>query len=170
MSECTIIFYGVGGRNLDADIYENLRQLYRGLRDNSNMEAVVFFKNSFNPNPDMLEELDERGFDFHKATAYRFVVDKSQADNPQLKFTSDNIYGGDGGNIDITIADTLAHYISYAAAVRPARHYVLVLSDHGRGYAPQDDRSETLRPTPGAFSTTTATMAYVSPPVPCVLP
>lgn len=72
---------------------------------------------------------------------------KSQADNPQLQFTSDNIYGGDGGNIDITIADTLAHYISYAAAVRPARHYVLVLSDHGRGYAPQDDRSETLRPT-----------------------
>ena len=82
LSECTIIFYGIGGRNLDADIYENLRQLYRGLRDNSNIDAVVFFKNSFNPNPDMLEELDERGFDFHKATAYRFVVDKSQADNP----------------------------------------------------------------------------------------
>ena len=38
-------------------------------------------------------------------------------------------------------------HTSYAAAVRPARHYVLVLSDHGRGYAPQDDRSETLRPT-----------------------
>lgn len=147
LSECTIIFYGVGGRNLDADIYENLRQLYRGLRDNSNIDAVVFFKNSFNPNPDMMEKLNEQGFDFHKATAYRFVVDKSQADNPQLQFTSDNIYGGDGGNIDITIADTLAHYISYAAAVCPARHYVLVLSDHGRGYAPQDDRSETLRPT-----------------------
>ena len=38
-------------------------------------------------------------------------------------------------------------HTSYAAAVRPARHYVLVMSDHGRGYAPQDDRSETLRPT-----------------------
>ncbi len=71
LSECTIIFYGVGGRNLDADIYENLRQLYRGLRDNSNMEAVVFFKNSFNPNPDMMEKLNEQGFDFHKATAYK---------------------------------------------------------------------------------------------------
>ena len=126
MSECTILFYGVGGSNLDAAIYENLRQLYRGLRDNSNMEAVVFFKNSFNLKKEKKEKLNEQGFDFHKATAYRFVVDKSQADNPQLQFTSDNIYGGDGGNIDITIADTLAHYISYAAAVRPARHYSLL--------------------------------------------
>ena len=147
LAECTIIFYGVGGRNLDADIHENLRQLYRGLRDNSSIEAVVFFKSSSDPDSDMMENLDERGFDFHNATAYRFVVDRNQADNPQLQFTPDNIYGGDGANIDITIADTLAHYISYAAAVRPARHYILVMSGHGSGYAPDDDRPETLRRT-----------------------
>lgn len=34
LAECTIIFYGVEGLNLDADIHENLRQLYHGLRDN----------------------------------------------------------------------------------------------------------------------------------------
>ena len=147
LAECTIIFYGVGGRNLDAELHENLRQLYRGLRDNSDIEAVVFFKNSSYPDADMMEELDEQGFDFHNATAYRFVVDRSQADNPQLQFTPDNVYGGDGANIDITMADTLAHYISYAAAVRPARHYVLIMSGHGSGYAPDDDRPETLRQT-----------------------
>ena len=147
LAECTIIFYGVGGWNLDAELHENLRQLYRGLRDNSDIEAVVFFKNSSYPDADMMEELDEQGFDFHNATAYRFVVDRSQADNPQLQFTPDNVYGGDGTNIDITMADTLAHYISYAAAVRPARHYVLIMSGHGSGYAPDDDRPETLRQT-----------------------
>ena len=134
LAECTIIFYGVGGWNLDADIHENLRQLYRGLRDNSSIEAVVFFKSSSDPDSDMMENLDERGFDFHNATAYRFVVDRNQADNPQLQFTPDNIYGGDGANIDITIADTLAHYISYAAAVRPARHYILVMSGQASCY------------------------------------
>ena len=144
LAECTIIFYGVGGGNLDADILTNLRQLYQGLRDNNGIEAVVWFKNSSNPDPDMLAKLIEQGFDFHPATTYRFCVDKSLADSPQLQFTPENVYGSEGGNIDITMADTLAHYISYAAAIRPARHYVLVMSDHGRGYSPADDRPETL--------------------------
>jgi hypothetical protein len=147
MSECTIIFYGVGGGNLDVDIQDNLRQLYRGIRDNKGIEAVVCFKNSANPNADMLKTLQERGFDFHPATTYRFCVDGSLADTPQLQFTPDNIFGGDGGNINITMADTLAHYISYAAAIRPAHHYVLILSDHGRGYSPADDNPNDLQPT-----------------------
>ncbi len=146
VAECTIIFYGVGGKNLDADIYNNLRQLYRGLADHHDIEAVVFFKNSSHPDVDMLETLQQQGFDFNPATAYRFCVDRSQGNNPQMQFTPDNVFGGEGANINITIADTLAHYLSYAAAIRPARHYVLALSDHGGGYAPEDDRPEALLP------------------------
>lgn len=146
LAECTVILYGVGGRNLDADIYDNLRQLYRGLREHSDIEAVVFFKTSTNPDADMMEKLNEQGFDFHRSTAYRFVVDRNLAETTQLQFTPDNIYGGEGANINITMADTLEHYIRYAAAIRPARHYVLVFNDHGGGYAPQDDRPETLLP------------------------
>lgn len=145
VAEYTIIFYGVGGKTLDADVQENLRQLYRGLRDNSGIEAVVLFKNSSNPNADMLAKLNERGFDFHPATTYRFCVDKSLADDVQLQFTPENIFGGDGGNICVTRADSLAHFISYAAAMRPARHYVLILSDHGGGYSPVDDKPEALK-------------------------
>ena len=147
VAECTIIFYGIGGRNLDADEIDNLRQLYRGLRIHNNVEAVALFKTSSNPDADMLEKLSKQGFDFHPATAYRFCFDRTKANNPQLQFIPDNVYGGDGANINFSVADTLANYIKYAAAIRPARHYVLVLSDHGRGYAPNDDRPETLRPT-----------------------
>ena len=147
VADCTIIFYGVGGRNLDADIHTNLRQLYNGLRDHSNMEAVVFMKNSADPDADMMKKINEEGFDFHPATTYRFVVDRNLSNITQMQFTKENIFGGDGGNIDITIADTLAHFISYAAAVRPARHYVLIMSDHGHGYVPQEDRPGTLKPT-----------------------
>jgi hypothetical protein len=145
MTDCTIIFYGAGGTNLDADIYENLRQLYRGIADHNNVEAVVFFKNSSNIEDSIKNILDDQGFDFHKATTYRFCVDRSLDDNVQMQFTDENIFGGDSGNINITIVDTMAHYISYAAAMRPARHYVFVLADHGHGYAPQDERPEILQ-------------------------
>jgi hypothetical protein len=149
LAECTVIFYGNGGRNLDADMHNNLRQLYRGLRSHSNMEAVVFIKNSANPDANMMKKFEEQGFDFRPATTYRFVVDRNLAENTQLQFTRENIYGGEGANIDISIADTLAHYISYAAKMRPARHYVLIMSNHGGGYVPQDDRPKTLEPTRG---------------------
>ncbi len=149
VAECTVIFYGNGGGNLDADMHENLRQLYKGLRDHSEMEAVVFIKNSADSDAKMMKKFEAQGFDFRPATTYRFVVDRTLADNTQLQFTKENIYGGEGGNIDISIADTLAHYISYAAKVRPAHHYVLIMSDHGGGYVPQDDRPKTLEPTRG---------------------
>ena len=144
VADCTIIFYGVGGATLDLDVYNNLRQMYRGLVDHSNVEGVVFFKNSSYINSDMRNTLKAQNFEFHKATAYRFCVDRTMADNAQMQFADDNIYGGDGANINIAMADTLAHFISYAATMRPARRYVLVLSDHGRGYNPMDDRAETL--------------------------
>jgi hypothetical protein len=149
VAECTIIYYGNGGGNLDANMHDNLRQLYRGLRDHSNMEAVVFIKNSADPDAKMMKKFEEKGFDFRPATTYRFVVDRSLADNTQLQFTKENVYGGEGANMDISIADTLAHYISYAAKVRPARHYILIMSNHGGGYVPQDDRPQTLEPTRG---------------------
>ena len=138
-ADWTVIFYGNGGHNLDADILDNLRALYQGLSLYGNCEAAVMFKLSADPDPDMLETLTEDGFAFSPATTYRFCIDPAMGTSPQLQFTSENVFGAEGGNLDITEAGLLSDFIRWAAEKRPARRYLLILSSHGRGYQPQLD-------------------------------
>ena len=44
-----------------------------------------------------------------------------------------------GINDHIANADSLTIFINWAAKTCPAKHYVLLLSDHGAGYTPHDD-------------------------------
>lgn len=138
-ADWTIIFYGNGGYNLDKDMLANMGALYRGLTAHVNCEAAVMFKLSANPDPDMLESITGGGFDFHPATTYRFCVDPALGSTVQMQFTPENIYGGDGANLDITDPSMLSEFISWAASEKPAHNYLLILSDHGRGYVPLYD-------------------------------
>lgn len=141
MAEYTIIYYANGGRNLDLDSHKNLQQLYEGLRQHSQVKAVAQFKNSTDADEDMLKSLSKEGFDFVKGATYRFVMDVDASQGVQMQFTNENMLEG---NVDITRADSLASYIRYAAKACPARHYVLILGDHGGGYLPHQDRSDTF--------------------------
>lgn len=138
-ADWTIIFYGNGGHNLDGDMIGNLRALYQGMTLHSNVQAAIMFKLSADPDEDMLKSLTNKGFDFRPATTYRFCVDPALAISTQLQFTQENIYGSEGGNLDITDGKNLTEFISWAAKERPAKRYLLIVSDHGRGYHPQLD-------------------------------
>ena len=135
----TIIVYGNGGHNLDANFFENLRAMYQGLAGHRNCKAAVLFKLSAKPDPEMLKSLSDAGFDFHPATSYRFCINPDLGASVQMQFTPENIFGGEGANLDITDGDLLSDFIHWAALMQPARRYMLILSDHGRGYQPQLD-------------------------------
>ncbi len=45
-------------------------------------------------------------------------------------------------NIDFTHPDTLASYIRWAAKQCPAKRYVLLLCDHGRGFLPYQEAGD----------------------------
>lgn len=66
-------------------------------------------------------------------------MDPALGSTVQMQFTPENIYGGDGANLDITDPSMLSEFISWAASEKPAHNYLLILSDHGRGYVPLYD-------------------------------
>ena len=151
--ELTIIYYGNGGSNLDDYILWNIYQMYEADASSyDQVNIVVQYK--------MSEDIDDEarfindiendllpGFKFEKGTTYRFAVDPEKyysKQNPQMQFTDDNIYGGKGNTVDIGQADTLRNYMKWAAGHYPAKQYVLVFSDHGGGYMPDDDLPESL--------------------------
>ena len=151
--ELTIIYYGNGGSNLDDYILQNICQMYEADASSyDKVNIVVQYK--------MSEDIDDEvqyinriendvmpGFKFEKGTTYRFAIDPQMArteQNPQMQFTDDHIYGGKGNTVDLGQADTLRNYMKWAAGHYPAKQYVLVFSDHGGGYMPDDDLPESL--------------------------
>lgn len=163
--DVTIIYYGNGGGNLDASILWNMCQMYEADESSyDKVNIVVQYKHSQN-----IEDGENRityiekevipGFKFERGTTYRFAVDPEKyysKERPQMQFTDDNIYGGKGNNVDIGQADTLCNYIKWAVKNYPAKQYVLVFSDHGGGYMPNDDLPENL-----TKSTTASTRGLV---------
>lgn len=149
----TIIYYGNGGGNLDASILWNMCQMYEADESSyDKVNIVVQYKHSQNieDGEDRIAYIEKEvipGFKFEKGTTYRFAVDPEKyysKERPQMQFTDDNIYGGKGNKVDIGQADTLCNYIKWAVKNYPAKQYVLVLSDHGGGYMPNDDLPESL--------------------------
>ncbi|MBQ8990735.1 MAG: hypothetical protein IJ084_01850 [Prevotella sp.] len=161
----TIIYYGNGGGNLDASILWNMCQMYEADESSyDKVNIVVQYKHSQNIKNeakyvDFIETQAIPGFEFEKGTTYRFAVDPEKyysEKSPQMQFTDDNIYGGKGNKVDIGQADTLCNYIKWAVKNYPAKQYVLVFSDHGGGYMPNDDLPESL-----TKSTTASTRGIV---------
>jgi len=149
----TIIYYGNGGGNLDSYILWNMSQMYDADESSyDKVNIVVQYKNSQNIENEVntisyIEKQMLPGFKFEKGTTYRFAVDPGKyysKERPQMQFTDDNIYGGKGNTVDIGQADTLCNYIKWAVKNYPAKNYVLVFSDHGGGYMPNDDLPESL--------------------------
>jgi len=145
MADYTIIFYGHGGSNLDAAILTNIRQFYFADKEShKNVKVAVQYKYSTAENLSAcFQKYVDAGAcsqeECNNITAMgsktcRFVVDASQSMEAQQV---DGIYGDD--NCDITNPDSLTHFINWAAKNCPAKNYVLLLSDHGRGYTPHSD-------------------------------
>ena len=154
LADYTIIWYGHGGGNLDLTLMDNMMQFYMADADSyDNVKIAAQYKYSalegmqdvyddfseelakhFEPGtPDYDEAMQE--LETFKATCYpmagkttRFVVDM------------EHFMELAGDNADITRPDSLANFIDWAVRTCPARKYILVLSDHGGGYLPNDEQ------------------------------
>ena len=135
LADYTIIYYGQGGTSLDQQISDNINQFYEAdAASYKKVNVAVQFKFS------TAENLAENGMPEEYAEAmgsqtYRFVVD------PELDvdewMDDEYLYGAE--NCDCTNADSLTHFIDWAAKTCPAKNYILVLTDHGGSYMPHTD-------------------------------
>lgn len=148
LADYTIIYYGHGGGNLDVLLMQNIMDFSFADEDaykNVNICAQYKFSSlksmealyeelaeEVDPNdPEQVKELE--GFKTYYPFAsktMRFVVNRAEVN-------MDSFYGED--NADIANPDSLTNFINWAASVKPAKKYILVLSDHGGGYRPDDD-------------------------------
>ena len=159
MADYAILFYGYGGTNLDHEILMNIEQFYTA--DNASYSKVkIAVQYKFSSQNDFQELLnyDPESYDDPKEKAeieeylaemkpwvekwknrcnftFRFTVDPKKTVAQQM--VADNVYGGI--NDHIANADSLISFINWAAKTCPAKHYVLLLSDHGAGYTPHDE-------------------------------
>ena len=158
-ADYAILFYGYGGGNLDYDILNNIKQFYAADSTSYNkVKIAVQYK--FSSDEDFKQQLDYDPNDYEdpqeKASiveyleemkswiakwqnrslfTFRFTVDPKKTVEQQM--VADNVHGIRNGHI--ATADSLLAFINWAAKACPAKHYVLLLSDHGAGYMPNED-------------------------------
>ena len=151
LADYTILFYGNGGASLDEEILENLTQFYQGKTESyEHMNIVAQYKFS---TEECLREFKYSTPEADKnygSQSIRFVVEHD-ADKTYKNFddilTQDMIYGEK--NADLSCTDSLTNFINWAAKTYPAKHYMLILSDHGGGYVPHDELPEEVAATRG---------------------
>ena len=160
LADYTIIYYGHGGGNLDACLVSDMIEFY-GADDDcyKNVNVCALYKYSAANN--ITEDLETYSnitdyTDFLKkllpyaGKSVRYVIDDKidksflESDDEDIAIVPGitDVYGDD--NADITNPDSLTNFINWAASVRPAKKYILILSDHGGGYQPDGELSENV--------------------------
>ena len=147
LAEYTIMYYSHGGGDLDPEITDNIDDFYKAnAAAKSKVRVAVCYKFS---DAKSLAEKDPTAYEKYKnfwdswsnCTA-RFVVD------PNVKSFSGVQSGGmhayHEGSDNFTHPDSLTNFINWAKQAAPAKNYVLVLSDHGGGYTPDDEVDQTM--------------------------
>lgn len=153
-AEYAILFYGYGGRTLDEGIMQNMLDFYKGKAESyDKVKIAVQYKFSSIENikkymldpsvasGDMTQEEADAAYEKLEPMGLetiRYIVDPSTEDaEEQVLLNTDNIYGQK--DCDIAHVDSLTNFINWAVKACSAKHYVLIVSDHGFGYLPHDD-------------------------------
>lgn len=153
-TEYTIIFYGYGGGNLDDSILKNVVQSYKASA--SSYKKVNFIgQYTFSTTEELAKYVDS-DYGISKSLyqnaggqTFRFASDaetfaaydlnnSSHTAQAIAAFFNYETYYGER-YADVTNPDSLSNFISWAAHMYPARHYLLIVNDHGGGYRPHDD-------------------------------
>ncbi|MBR4782731.1 MAG: hypothetical protein IK023_02460 [Bacteroidaceae bacterium] len=153
LADYTIIFYGYGGETLDYSIVNNMEAFF-GAEKGSYDKVKIAAQYKFSSTDDMLETLDshvdEEDEEYEVLAdmaekvggqTVRFVVDpKISSDEVKEKILKNEacFYGEE--DCHITDVDSLTNFINWATKTCPAKHYILIVSDHGGGYQPNDDK------------------------------
>lgn len=157
----TIMFYTIGGGDLDLAIEDNLMEAMRMMYTSD--VSVRFFvqmkysneqtywKKQMEKNPKLNKnEYRPRGGDF--STVYRYellpsLLTKNGKDMQKLPASAK--YGNQGDKAAFYNPDSIASFINYCKAQNPtADKYIFILSDHGGGYSPLNDFDKSVSSTP----------------------
>ena len=142
LPEYTIMYYAHGGGDLDPEILDNIDDFYKSnAAAKSKVRVAVCYKFS---DAKSLAENDPSSYKQSKAfwdgwsnCTARFIVD------PNVKSFSGvqagKMYAYHEGSDNFTHPDSLTSFINWAKQAAPAKNYVLVISDHGGGYTPDDE-------------------------------
>ena len=161
LADVTVMIYGSGGGSLDKSVINNLRKIYTAAPESfERVKVTVQYKFS---QPEKIKDwtseeekdafyatIESKGEEYMENTVgaknymrwmgakgnatMRYVVDPKQKLHSQA---IDSWLPDD--NMDITHPDSLANFIRWSAQQCPARQYVLVLADHGRGFLPHEE-------------------------------
>lgn len=164
-ADYTIIYYGHGGGNLDINLLLNLLDMYKADAESykhvnicgeykfSTAESMDILMKQIEAyvdpeNPESTKDFAEIKEMFTQFIPYsgktaRFVLDpadkEKMAENDPLKLPIFDEACSLGDNVEVTCPDSLTNFINWAASVRPAKKYILILSDHGGGYRPDEE-------------------------------
>ena len=140
LAEYTILYYAHGGGNLDDFILSMIADFYKASPDAyKKVNVVVQYKFSSAKNiKGLRDSLDVFSENYGNKTI-RWAIDPAKTFMEQAS-SQNNIYGAD--NADITCPDSLTNFINWAAQKYPAKKYMLIMNDHGRGYVPHDELPE----------------------------
>ena len=147
LAEYTILYYAHGGGDLDYLVLPMIADFYKANPDAyKKVNVVVQYKFS-NANDiiglrDSLHVFSENYGD----KTIRWAIDPTKTFMEQAS-SPNSIYGGD--NVDITCPDSLTNFINWATNAYPAKKYMLIMNDHGRGYLPHEELPETPATTRG---------------------
>ena len=142
LAEYTIMYYAHGGGDLDPAVLDNIDDFYNGnAAAKSKVRVAVCYKfsdaKSLAENRSESYEKYKKFWDAWSNCTARFVVD------PNVKsFSGDqagDMYAYHSGSDNFTHPDSLTNFINWAKQAAPAKNYVLVISDHGGGYTPDDE-------------------------------
>ena len=133
-AEYTLLYYGNGGKNLDAFFINSMQEFYQADADvYKHVNVVVQYKYSTSQYMQANGIPSDMAATFDRKTV-RFAVDKSK---PNQFVNPSSFYGAD--NSDFTCPDSLINFINWAAKNFPAKKYMLIVAGHGEGYIPTGD-------------------------------
>lgn len=165
MPEYTILFYGHGGANLDLAILDNVNQFFYAKKENLNkVNIAVQYK--FSSAESLLTNFGETISDLSEGydISAEELAEEVSLKTMRLGFDGDDVselecdvenynwtypmWSGvipdernylDDENVDFGDPGNLVDFIKWGVENYPAKKYILLLSDHGGGYAPYDD-------------------------------
>ena len=144
-ADYTVMLYTVGGGNLDNQIETDIKNAAGAIKaDNKKVRYLIQYKYSSQASINGISGFLPSGKPGH---VYRYEVSPNIVNtekSPMLLLKDDYIYGTQSEKAEFFQPDSIVNFMKYCQKVAPAKNYILVLSDHGGGYAVNDDYDKSL--------------------------
>lgn len=144
-ADYTVMLYTVGGGNLDNQVETDIKNAAGAIKaDNKKVRYLIQYKYSSQASINGISGFLPSGKPGH---VYRYEASPNIVNtekSPMLLLKDDYIYGTQNEKAEFFQPDSIVNFMKYCQKVAPAKNYILVLSDHGGGYAVNDDYDKSL--------------------------